>query len=695
MGSHMRDYDWNDHPLGNPDQWSHSLKIYIRTILNSAFPMFLWWTDSFYMFHNDAYLPALGNKHPKALGSSARDMWSEIWHQVGVIAENIYVTGENFYAEDLPIYLDRKGFMEETYWTFSYSPAFDDDGTIAGIFCSCKEVSATVKNQRRLKTLKDLTEALTMVHTLEEGGEQACSIMSENTSDIPVCGIYLIDGTNNEVRLLGQSGIMQNGEQLQKTIDLDAQEEAGLFREVIETRQPVLANYSLLVSDNDTLTEEQQELKVALLPVTLSGTSQVVGIIMAGISPKLSYDSSYKDFHVLLMRQIAISFASVNARFETERRQAYLNEIFEQAPVGITILRGPNYIVDLANPGICEIWGKRYEDVIGRPVLEALPEVEGQGIRELLDGVFTTGVPFVANELGVMLDRNGVMEEVFINFVYQPMRDEEGNVTGIIAVAIDVNEQVQSRRKLEEMNRELLATNADLDNFVYSASHDLKAPISNIEGLVRALEEYLPEESAASTDIQKVLLLIQNSVDRFKKAIGDLTEVAKIQRADKSDVGDVNLNEIISDMLLDFESLIEVKNAVIETSLSPEAEIEFSAKNMRSVVYNLISNALKYSSPERQPNIRISTEVAPEFVVLTVADNGLGLNPADKMKIFSMFKRLHDHVEGSGIGLYIVKRIVENAGGHIELESEIGRGATFKVYFPRDNAGKVQPGLAG
>ncbi|MFD3003322.1 ATP-binding protein [Pontibacter toksunensis] len=104
---------------------------------------------------------------------------------------------------------------------------------------------------------------------------------------------------------------------------------------------------------------------------------------------------------------------------------------------------------------------------------------------------------------------------------------------------------------------------------------------------------------------------------------------------------------------------------------------------MRSIVYNLLSNALKYKSPERKPHIKVTARTAPGYVLLSVEDNGLGMNMADEGKIFSMFKRLHDQVEGSGIGLYIVRRIVENAGGFIEVESEVGIGSTFSVSFKR------------
>jgi signal transduction histidine kinase len=108
-----------------------------------------------------------------------------------------------------------------------------------------------------------------------------------------------------------------------------------------------------------------------------------------------------------------------------------------------------------------------------------------------------------------------------------------------------------------------------------------------------------------------------------------------------------------------------------------------SEKNLRSVVYNLLSNALKYHAPERRPQVRLHAHCTDQYLLLTVQDNGLGLDQAGQQKLFGMFQRLHDHVEGSGIGLYMVKRMIENAGGHIEVKSQLGVGSTFLVYLPQ------------
>ena len=178
------------------------------------------------------------------------------------------------------------------------------------------------------------------------------------------------------------------------------------------------------------------------------------------------------------------------------------------------------------------------------------------------------------------------------------------------------------------------------------------------------------------------------SIQKFKNTLNDLTEISKVQKENSDDVQIVHLNTLIEEIRLDIKSIIDKSKAQINLDLQVE-EFKFSSKNMRSILYNLISNAVKYSSPERVPQVNVSTKVVSGYTILTVSDNGLGINPAYKSKLFGMFKRLHDHVEGSGIGLYIVKRIIENNGGKIEVESELNVGTTFKVYFKNAKQSKA------
>ncbi|MBD2767453.1 PAS domain-containing protein [Hymenobacter sp. BT664] len=271
-----------------------------------------------------------------------------------------------------------------------------------------------------------------------------------------------------------------------------------------------------------------------------------------------------------------------------------------------------------------------------------------------------------------------------------PSRNEEGTVIQWIGTYTDIHEHKlaleridRGQRQLRDNNEQLTRVNVDLDNFIYTASHDLKAPISNIEGLLDALLLELPPEAVQSEPVRPILDLMLDSVNRFKRTIEQLTDVSKLQKEHGVPTQPVDLAAVIEDVRLDLEPLIQTAGAQLEVDVAAVPTVLFSEKNLRSVVFNLLSNALKYRSPARVPHVRLRARSEREFAVLEVADNGLGLDAASEQKLFGMFQRFHDHVEGSGIGLYMVKKMIENAGGRIVVRSELGVGSVFYVYFAR------------
>ena len=393
----------------------------------------------------------------------------------------------------------------------------------------------------------------------------------------------------------------------------------------------------------------------------------------------------------------------VLTRQEQALREQQLQDLFEQAPVAIGILRGADYVVEVANPLVAQLWGRTPAEVLGRPVFEALPEVRDQGFKELLDGVRLSGQAFVAEGVAAQLRRGDTTQTVYLNFVYQPLRDAEGSVTGVAAVATDVTAQVQDRQRVQELNEELASineelrstneelhesntqltrSNIDLDTFIYTASHDLKAPISNIEGLLQGLGQELPP-TALVGDVLEMLRLMQDSVNRFKRTIAHLTDVSKLQKEHSQPATQVPLAAVVEDVRLDLLPVAQQTGAQITVDVPATVRLPFSEKNLRSVVYNLLNNALKYRHPDRPPHVRLTYFRHDQYHVLRVQDNGLGidLTQADG-KLFGLFQRLHTHVEGTGIGLYMVKKMVENSGGRIDVESQLGEGTTFTVFFP-------------
>jgi two-component system sensor histidine kinase/response regulator len=232
--------------------------------------------------------------------------------------------------------------------------------------------------------------------------------------------------------------------------------------------------------------------------------------------------------------------------------------------------------------------------------------------------------------------------------------------------------------ELEFKNSELTKVNNDLDNFIYTASHDLMSPVINIETLLTVQYQ---EFDIQDDEFKRMRDMTLQSATRLKNTIKDLTEISKVQKGgDADDIEMVTFHELLDEIKFDIKNSIEEsKAAIIENFNVPD--IKFSRRNIRSIIYNLISNAIKYRSPKRLPVITIITSEYNNYIVMSVSDNGLGINEHSMNKIFEMFKRLHDHVEGTGIGLYIVKRIMENSGGKIEVQSKIDVGTTFNLYF--------------
>jgi signal transduction histidine kinase len=177
-----------------------------------------------------------------------------------------------------------------------------------------------------------------------------------------------------------------------------------------------------------------------------------------------------------------------------------------------------------------------------------------------------------------------------------------------------------------------------------------------------------------------LLSMIGASIDRLKSTIADLTEIAKLQKEDVEDEV-ISINQLLEEVYQDLGALTAQTPVKLHKNIEVN-KVKFARKSMRSILHNLLSNAIKYRSFERTPEVLIETRLQDSYIVIKVADNGIGIAENHLQKLFTMFKRFHTHVEGTGIGLYMIKNMVENSDGKIEVESKVNVGTTFKVYLP-------------
>ncbi|MDQ3395352.1 MAG: PAS domain-containing sensor histidine kinase [Bacteroidota bacterium] len=247
-------------------------------------------------------------------------------------------------------------------------------------------------------------------------------------------------------------------------------------------------------------------------------------------------------------------------------------------------------------------------------------------------------------------------------------------------VVLRTNQVLTMNHDLINKNKVLNKLNIDLDNFLYTASHDLKSPISNLEGLIYLMKK----EFGIQLNIKEenIIDLIELSVRKLNKTINDLTEITKVQKDLNVETEEISLKGVINDVLFDLERFIQDSNAIIHENIEID-KVLFNKSNLRSIIYNLLNNAIKYRDNKRQLLISIRAYKEKGNFIFYIEDNGIGLPQHQLPKMFSMFKRFHSHVEGTGIGLYIIKRIVENHGGSISVESEEGKGSKFKVTLPQ------------
>jgi PAS domain S-box-containing protein len=375
-------------------------------------------------------------------------------------------------------------------------------------------------------------------------------------------------------------------------------------------------------------------------------------------------------------KQVQAARDQALAQAEAARNQ--LQAVFMQAPAAIATFWGKNHVIETVNPQYLKLVDN--VDLVGKTVREAFSASEGQSLLELLDRVYESGEPFVAREMPLLFEqKDGSNEEAFWNVVYQPLRDGEGKVSGIMTHAVEVTEQVRSRQEVEKKAEELAhltqslkRSNQDLDQFAYVTSHDLKAPLRAIANLSEWIEEDLADQ--LSEDSREHLHLMRKRVHRMGALIDGILQYSRAGRVQQ--LTTVNVGVLLFDLI---ELLSPPPEIVI--TVEPEMPTLKTEKILLDQIFmNLLNNAIKYLQSS-EPKIQVSVKDVGKYYQFAIQDNGLGIAPEFHNKIWGIFQRLEarDKVEGTGVGLSIVKKIVESRGGRVWLESELGNGATF--YF--------------
>ena len=418
MGELTRAKDWSKTAIGAVESWPQSLRTTVGILLNSKFPMFLFWGPDHICFYNDAYRPSLGNdgKHPSILGEKGADFWPEIWDFIKPLIDQVLTKGEATWHEDqlLPIY--RNGHMEDVYWTFSYSPVNDDDGKINGVLVICNETTNQVNIHKKLEESN-----VRSLNNILQAPNAMCIFRGPE---------YTIEIAN---KLMLEIWERREEEVLNKPV-FEALPEVGN-----QGLEEIIKN---VYTTGETFTANE-------LPVTLNRKGTPVTNYI-NVTYEALKESDGKISGILAVaNDVTLQVLSRTAVEDSEKR---FRNIVKQLPLGIGILKGPDLIVEMANSTYLHIIDKNEEEVLNRPIFEWVREAN-ETVLPLLKDVFETGVPYYTDELPVRLNRYNKEELGYFNLVFYPLKEENNSISGVIVVSYEVTEEVKSRHLLTESEK--------------------------------------------------------------------------------------------------------------------------------------------------------------------------------------------------------------------------------------------------
>jgi PAS domain S-box-containing protein len=770
-------------------------------LLTDALPVLIGYItlDVRYGFVNQAYDAWFHQKPADLLGQSVRE----------VVGERAYAAVEGYIARALAgervdftaCMPYRPGFVKHIYT--SYVPDMQH-GQVAGFYTLVSDVTEQVLAREQVQRLNEELAAIN--EELESSNEE----LRTNHTELVRTQQHLLEAA--ERRIEERETFYQVFEQTPALIALLRAPEHrfeyvnSAYQGLFPGRQ--LVGFPLAEALPETVEQGFVTLmdKVYQTGETYYGSEQLLTINQPdGQAPRdmyftFTYQAYRENGAIAGVSIFAFEVTEqVLARQGREQERQRLLGLFTQAPAGICILAGPELVFEFVNPGYQLLLSGR--ELLGLPLFEALPEIVGTPVEEMLRKVYTTGQAHEERSLLVPLARaeDGELENRYFTFVYQPRRDEQGLVDGILVFVFEVTAQQQAiaavresesrfrimadaapnqvwavnpdttiryanqafldfvgmsledyvatgwsayvppqelevaqhtlaeairtgspyslehrmRRhdgeyrwllsqgapsfypngelygyvgsaiditELKQANEQLRRTNQDLDNFVYAASHDLKQPVNNLAGLFEEVRRASTFTDPAEEEL--LVPMVQDALQQFSITIDDLAALGQAQQFSHAPAELVSLADLTEEVVNTLEPQARAVRARITTDFAARPALSFARANLRTILLNLLGNSLKYADPTRPARIHISMWVERDQPVLVVEDNGLGFDAAKYgAELFHLFRRLHTHTAGTGVGLYLVNRIVEASGGSIEVDSQPGEGATFRIRF--------------
>ncbi|WP_424357162.1 ATP-binding protein [Methanocella sp. MCL-LM] len=334
-----------------------------------------------------------------------------------------------------------------------------------------------------------------------------------------------------------------------------------------------------------------------------------------------------------------------------------------------------------------KVYGLKETDVLGRSILEVLPVFAGENLGKCIQAVLDTGKDYSDQSFEHVSGRSGT---IYVSLKIVPIKKDGESPEGVVLFVDNVTEKVRLRKGIEKRNQLLESKNVEMESFLYMVSHDLKAPLISLQGYVTAMEDDFGKQ--LGEDGNFYLKRMYKNIDTMEALIHDLLELSRAGKI-TDQVDEINTSTLARDCIETLKGKPAAKG--IEFVVAEHMPVVvYSKKRLSEILLNFVDNAIKYIGTPEHPVIEVGSRDEGDEWAFYIRDNGIGIAPEYHDKLFNMFLRVPDErsrkVDGTGIGLVIVKKIVTTNGGRVWLESEPGKGSTFYFTVP-----KQQPGAAG
>ncbi|HEY0625643.1 MAG TPA: PAS domain-containing protein [Allosphingosinicella sp.] len=674
MGALMRAHDWAATPLGSPEGWPQSLRTAVSILLTSKFPMFLVWGPKLPFLYNDGYAPILGEKHPGALGRPFRDVWPEIWDDIGPIVDRA-LAGEATYWENLPLVMERKGFREDVWFTFSYSPLLNEAGNIPGMFCACFETTATVLSERRrideAERLRQLFHSAPGFIAVLRGPDHVFEIA--NASYLQLVG---------HRDLIGKTA-------RQALPEIAGQGFFELLDRVYASGKPFTGHSAALtVQRTPDATPEERRLDFVYQPIT-NEAGTVTGIFVEG------YDVTER-------------FLAEEALRESEER---FRLIADSAPVPMWVTRLDRKR-SFVNRAYVDFLGITYEEAVDfdwRTILH--PDDAERVLRESVAGEASLK-PFTLEARYKI----GSGEWRWFRSLSQPRWGPNGEHVGFIGVANDITQSKEAEATLRAMNETLEKRVEERTADVTAALDRLQAEVSERMRAEEALRQAQKMEAvgqltggiahdfnnlltpilggleiiASRMDDPRLKRIAETALESTRRGAKLTSQLLAFSRIQRISMAPVAVNDVIANMKDLLRHTIGSSIAV-KTKLGREVKHGIcDANQLENAVLNLAINA-RDAMPEGG-TLTISTDRADlsdgpdvepgSYICVSVADTGAGMAEEVRARATEPFFSTKPLGKGTGLGLAQVYGIARQSGGTLRIESEEGKGTIVRILLP-------------